>query len=165
MAAEVRDHRRFDDDWLFHRGDAEGADGAAFDDSSWRHVNLPHDWSIEDLADSPDGSPFDPKAVGGGSAGYTVGGVGWYRKRFELPTEAEGKRVHVQFDGVYMNADVYLNGEHLGSHPYGYTSFWFDMTPHVKWGGENVLAVTVRNIGKNTRWYSGSGIYRHVWMT
>jgi beta-galactosidase len=128
-------------------------------------VDLPHDWSIEDLPDSPDGGPFHPEAVGGRSTGYTVGGVGWYRKRFAIPSDQQGKRVRLQFDGVYMNADVWLNGEHLGDHPYGYTAFWFDLTPHVNFGSENVLAVRVRNVGRNTRWYSGSGIYRHVWLT
>jgi beta-galactosidase len=152
-------------DWLFCQGEAEGAEQPTFDDASWRQVDLPHDWSIEDLPDSPDGGPFHPEAVGGRSTGYTVGGVGWYRKRFVIPSDQQGKRVRVQFDGVYMNADVWLNGEHLGDHPYGYTSFWFDLTQHVNFGEENVLAVRVRNIGRNTRWYSGSGIYRHVWLT
>jgi beta-galactosidase len=110
--------------------------------------------------------PFDSgESAGGASTGYFVGGTGWYRKHFTLaPTDA-GKNVTVCFDGVYMNADVWINGRHLGNHPYGYTSFTFNLTPHLNPAGqENVLAVQVKNTGKNSRWYSGSGIYRHVWL-
>ena len=111
--------------------------------------------------------PFDTHlSEGGMEAGYFVGGVGWYRKRFKLSARDRGKSVRVRFDGVYMDGDVWINGRHLGNHPYGYTSFDYDLTPHLNPPGqENVLAVRVRNIGKNTRWYSGSGIYRHVWLT
>ncbi len=110
--------------------------------------------------------PFDTRqSEGGASTGHTVGGVGWYRKRFTLGRADKGKRVAVLFDGVYMNADVWINGHHLGNHPYGYTSFEFELTPFLKPPGqENVMAVRVRNEGKNSRWYSGSGIYRHVWL-
>lgn len=109
--------------------------------------------------------PFDPgQSEGGAATGHVLGGVGWYRKHFTL--NENDKLVAVRFDGVYMNADFWLNGRHLGSHPYGYTSFEFDLTPHLKPAGqENVLAVRVNNDGKNSRWYSGSGIYRHVWLT
>ena len=96
--------------------------------------------------------------------GYTVGGTGWYRKTFQCPSRSRGKRVLIQFDGVYMNAEVWLNGKRVGEHPYGYTSFWFDLTDKVNFGGPNVLAVKVKNEGENSRWYSGSGIYRHVWL-
>jgi len=108
--------------------------------------------------------PFDSVlSAGGGSTGHVVGGTGWYRKSFKLPAEAAGKRVRIEFDGVYMNADVWLNGAHLGEHPYGYTAFAFDLTDNLKPAGEeNVLAVRVRNEGANSRWYSGSGIYRQV---
>lgn len=108
--------------------------------------------------------PFDPgQSENGASTGHVVGGVGWYRKCFILQ-ESE-KLVSVRFDGVYMNADFWINGQHLGNHPYGYTSFEFDLTPYLKpVGQENVLAVRVNNNGKNSRWYSGSGIYRHVWL-
>jgi beta-galactosidase len=106
--------------------------------------------------------PFDP--AGYNLTGYTVAGIGWYRKHFTL--DAVGKRAAVLFDGIYMNAELWLNGHRLGEHPHGYTSFEFDLTPHLKPPGEkNVLAVRVRNEGKNSRWYSGSGIYRHVWLT
>ncbi len=120
-------------------------------------------------AGSPVGrmGPFDPGASpGGASTGHVLGGTGWYRKHFRLDPADKGKRVSVRFDGVYMDADVWLNGQSLGNHPYGYTSFAQDLTPHLKAAGqENVLAVRVRNEGKNSRWYSGSGIYRHVWLT
>jgi beta-galactosidase len=152
----------FDDGWLFHRGGAQGAEAADFDDSGWRRLDLPHDWSIEDLPGK--GSPFDAAAVSQVQGGYTVGGTGWYRKTFEVPASQKGRRVVIQFDGVYMNAEVWLNGKRLGEHPYGYTSFWFDLTDKVNFGGANVLAVKVKNEGENSRWYSGSGIYRHVWL-
>ena len=111
--------------------------------------------------------PFDPAvSKGGASTGHFVGGTGWYRKHFTLSPAEQGKRVAVRFDGVYMNADFWINGQPLGNHPYGYTSFEFDLTPCLKPAGEeNVISVRVRNEGKNSRWYSGSGIYRHTWLT
>jgi beta-galactosidase len=110
--------------------------------------------------------PFDSAlSAGGASTGYVVGGTGWYRKHFTLAPSDTGKHVTICFDGVYMNADVWLNGRHLGNHPYGYTSFIYDLTPYLQPAGQdNVLAVRIRNIGRNSRWYSGSGIYRHVWL-
>lgn len=152
----------FDYDWRFHRGGAQGAEMPSFKDADWRKVDLPHDWSIENIPGTS--SPFDPDAAGQVSTGFTVGGTGWYRKRFTIPAEQKDKRIYIHFDGVYMNADVWLNGIHLGNHPYGYTSFWFDITAHLKKGEENVLAVQVKNEGQNSRWYSGSGIYRHIWL-
>src|SRR3989441_4720181 len=152
----------FDWDWRFHRGGAQGAELPDFDDSKWRKLDLPHDWSIEELPSTH--SPFNPDAISQVSGGFTTGGTGWYRKTFNLPNEEKGKRILIQFDGVYMNADVWLNGQWLGNHPYGYTSFWFDLTDKVKFGVANVLAVKVKNEGENSRWYSGSGIYRHVWL-
>jgi beta-galactosidase len=150
----------FDSEWKFHRGDLEGAEGLDAPDSGWQDVSLPHDWSIEDIPGS--GSPLDSNAVGGIDMGYFVGGTGWYRKTFRVPASLEGKIFQLLFEGIYMNADIWLNGEHLGSHPYGYTSFRVDLTGAVRCGGDNVLAVRVRNEGRNSRWYSGSGIYRHV---
>jgi beta-galactosidase len=112
------------------------------------------------------GGPFDSEAPGGIDTGFTIGGIGWYRKHFTLPKAWQGKVVTVQFEGVYMNADVWINGQHLGNHPYGYTSFTFDLSKHLRFGDqENVLAVQVKNLGRNSRWYAGSGIYRHVWLT
>ena len=155
----------FDFDWRFFKGDATNAQTAAFDDHSWRLLDLPHDWSIEDLPAPAASGPFDPEAPGGVNSGFTLGGIGWYRKHFTLPKEAQGKTVTVQFDGVYMNADVWINGEQLGNHPYGYTSFIFDLSKSLRFGDEeNVLAIRVKNEGLNSRWYSGSGIYRHVWL-
>lgn len=153
----------FDAGWRFHRGGAQGAERPGFDDSKWRPVDLPHDWSIEDLPGTA--SPFSPDAPSQVSGGFTTGGTGWYRKTFTLPAAPTGQRVQLLFEGVYMNAEVWLNGQSLGQHPYGYTSFWYDVTDHLKAGAPNVLAVQVRNEGANSRWYSGSGIYRHVWLT
>ena len=184
--------RSFDEGWLFVLGDPSGAETPSFDDTSWRPLDLPHDWSIEDLsyAGSPDGGatsdpsllvlkdpdptlPQPPQVIGpfdtqhsqnGGSTGYTVGGIAWYRKHFTTPT-GEGLHTELRFDGVYQNADVWLNGVHLGFHPYGYTGFAYGLTPHLAPTGPNVLAVRVDNSGRNSRWYSGSGIYRHTWLT
>ncbi|QEE27278.1 DUF4982 domain-containing protein [Terriglobus albidus] len=141
--------------WKFQLGDAAGAENPTFADSSWRTVDLPHDWSIESKPDKD-----NPSGTGGG---FFPNGVGWYRKTFTAPRKWNGKRVTVQFDGVYRDATVYLNGHKLGTHPYGYTSFTFDLTPDLKLSGTNVLAVRVDNSAEpNSRWYSGSGIYRHV---
>ncbi len=158
--------QNFDSGWKFHLGDAPGAETAAFDDSQWRSLDLPHDWSIEDLP-TVEGKkqigPFSEDSQGKGSTGNVLGGTGWYRKAFTLDQSSEGKKVQILFDGVYMNSEVFINGHSLGVHPYGYTPFYFDLTPHLKPAGEqNVLAVKVNNNGKNSRWYSGSGIYRHV---
>ncbi len=152
----------FDFDWKFHRGDIENAQEIFFNDSAWRNVDLPHDWSVEDIPGT--NSPFDSTAIWGISGGYLTGGTGWYRKTFELPETTDNKKISVYFEGVYMNADVWLNGIHLGNHPYGYTSFEYDITDVVNPDEKNVLAVQVKNEGRNSRWYSGSGIYRHVWL-
>jgi beta-galactosidase len=158
-----RQETLFDFDWKFYRGDAGEAWTSGFDDSGWRELDLPHDWSIENIPGTE--SPVDSSAVGGINTGYYVGGTGWYRKKFDIPKNNSGKIFTVMFEGVYMNTDVWFNEVHLGNHPYGYTSFELDLTDHIKPGGENVLAVRVRNEGRNSRWYSGSGIYRHVWLT
>jgi beta-galactosidase len=320
FAGQSERDQSFDDDWRFHRGDAPGAEQASFDDAAWRHLDLPHDWSIEDLPprtqdDVPvlsvrdgewkfhagddaswsrrdyddhqwtpaylptrwkeqpgfadgkgyawcrrhisipasqrgknlsldlstimgadetyfngvrvgrtgsfppdfedywsniyqlqrtypipanlvsDGDnvvavrmysanpnvagmydaqapvsrtgPFDPGASPGSNfTAHTVGGIGWYRKKFVLPRQESARRVALRFDGVYMDSDVWINGHLLGNHPYGYTSFGYDVTPYLNPAGEpNVVAVRVKNAGANSRWYSGSGIYRHTWLT
>ena len=152
----------FDADWRFNRGEITGAEAPAFDDSKWRLIDLPHDWSIENLPGTQ--SPFAPNAISRMAGGFTTGGTAWYRKTYYVTQEQEGKRIHIQFDGIYMNADIWLNGDHIGNHPYGYTSFWYDITDKVKFGQDNVIAVEVKNEGLNSRWYSGSGIYRHVWL-
>lgn len=153
----------FDEGWLFFRGDAPGAEQASFNDKQWRKIDVPHDWSIEDLPGTQ--SPFDSTAEVGVHGGFTVGGKGWYRKQFTVPASAKGKRVVIQFDGIYMNADLWINGKHLGCQPYGYTTFTHDLTPYITIGAKNTIVVSVKNEGRNSRWYSGSGIYRHVWLS
>ncbi len=141
--------------WRFLLGDPNGAEAPSFADASWRTIDLPHDWSIESKPDKD-----NPSGAGGG---YFPGGIGWYRKTFHAPASWKGRRVSIEFDGVYRDATVYLNGHKLGTHPYGYTSFAFDLTPELQDSGANVLAVRVDNLAQpNSRWYSGSGIYRHV---
>jgi beta-galactosidase len=144
-----------DSGWKFFLGDPNGAEARSYADGSWRTVNLPHDWSIESAPNKD-----NPSGAGGG---FFPAGTGWYRKTFTAPADWKGKRVSVEFDGVYRDATVYLNGHKLGTHPYGYTSFSFDLTPELDFSATNVLAVRVDNSAQpNSRWYSGSGIYRHV---
>lgn len=152
----------FDFDWKFHRGDIENGQNPNLEVSSWRGVDLPHDWSVEDFQGT--NSPFNSVAISGIDGGYLTGGTSWYRKSFEVSKDFGDKKISIEFEGVYMNADVWLNGNHLGNHPYGYTAFEFDISGLVKIGEENVLAVQVKNEGRNSRWYTGSGIYRHVWL-
>jgi beta-galactosidase len=157
------------DAWLFSNDIISYAEQFHFNDSQWRTVDLPHDWSIEDLPhQSPDtvSGPFSRYSIGKGATGWTVGGTGWYRKRMITEKEWQNKLVVIHFDGIYMNSDVWINGYHLGNHPYGYTPFYYDLSPYLKpVGEENVLAVRVRNEGLNSRWYSGSGIYRDVFLS
>jgi beta-galactosidase len=159
----------FDQGWRFIKENPSTAENPAFDDSKWRTVDLPHDWSIEDLPDQKEGSvmgPFSKTAVGGLGTGFAVGGTAWYRKSFTIDKADKDKIVYLQFDGVYMNSDVWINGKHIGNHPHGYTSFYYDITPYLNQAGQpNIVAVQVKNEGKNSRWYSGSGIYRHTWLT
>lgn len=149
--------QRFDFNWKFMLGDAPSAKDNEFNDNEWRTLDLPHDWSIEGKPD-----PTNPTAGGGG---YFPSGIGWYRKTFDVPSDWQGKRVSIYFEGVYMNAEVFINGTSLGVHPYGYTSFYYDLTPYLKFNESNIIAVRVDNSQQtNCRWYSGSGIYRHVWL-
>ncbi len=145
-----------DRDWRFHQGQVSGAEKASFADGAWRSLNVPHDWSIE--------GPFSESAPTTGRGGYVPTGIGWYRKHFTLPQTLSGRKVYVEFDGVMENSTVYVNGVQLGNHPYGYTSFRYDMTANVNFGTtENVLAVKVdTSLQPNSRYYAGSGIYRHV---
>jgi beta-galactosidase len=159
---EGRSEILFDSGWRFYRGVVEGAEMAKFNDSTWRMLDLPHDWSIEDIPGTC--SPFDSNAIGGIDAGYLVGGTAWHRKTFYAGPNISKKVIYLQFDGIYMNADIWLNGHPLGNHPYGYTSFMYDITGKLFPGKNNTLAVRVKNEGCNSRWYSGSGIYRHVWI-
>jgi beta-galactosidase len=157
QARPARQRLLMDYGWKFTRGDAAGAEEPRFDDTGWRPVDLPHDWSIE--------GPYDQNAPTGGSGGSLPTGIGWYRRAFARPDGPRGNRVTIEFDGVYQNSDVWVNGHHLGNRPNGYVSFHYDLTPHLR-AGRNVVAVRVDNSRQpNTRWYSGSGIYRHVWLT
>jgi beta-galactosidase len=172
IAQENKVHRsvQLDTDWSFKKDNASsGPEKATFDVSDWRKVNLPHDWSIEDLpnqiADSIIG-PFSKAAIGKTNTGFTLGGTAWYRKTFKINKYQQGKTIYVQFDGVYTNSDVWVNGHHLGNHAHGYTPFYYDLTPFLLPAGkDNIIAVRVNNEGETARWYSGSGIYRHVWLT
>ena len=144
-----------DSGWKFFLGDPSGAEAPSFADASWRNVDLPHDWSIESQPNKD-----NPSGAGGG---FFPNGTGWYRKTFHAPAEWQGQRVSIEFDGVYRHATLYLNGNKLGTHAYGYTAFTFDLTPELTFTGANTLAVRVDNSAQpNSRWYSGSGIYRHV---
>ena len=147
----------FDFNWKFFLGDSPSAGTKDFDDKDWRDLDLPHDWSIE--------GKVDPKNPTGGAGGYFPAGIGWYRKKFDVPASWKGKCISIYFEGVYMNSEVFINGRSLGVHPYGYTTFSYDLTPYLDFGRGNVLSVKVDNSKQiNCRWYSGSGIYRHVWM-
>lgn len=155
----------FDASWKFVKADITGGEATSLNDAAWRTVDLPHDWSIENLPNQSDSviGPFSIKSVGTTATGYTIGGIGWYRKHFNVGS-ISNKKIAIYFDGVYMNSDVWVNGHHLGNHPYGYTPFYYDITSYLKPGSDNIIAVRVRNEGRNSRWYSGSGIYRHVWL-
>lgn len=156
-ASGQRQRYSMDPGWRFTAADPVGAESPGFEDGAWRILDLPHDWSIEGVPDE--------QAPGGGRIGYFPTGVGWYRKHFRLPASAPGRRVWLEFDGVYMNSDVWVNGHHAGKRPYGYVSFRYDVTPYLV-SGQNVVAVRVDNSAQpNSRWYTGSGIYRHVWLT
>jgi beta-galactosidase len=145
----------FDKAWLFLKSDAQDAEQLNFADSSWRKLDVPHDWSIE--------GPFDAKNPTGGAGGFLPAGIGWYRKHFTVSRDQVGHHVFIDFDGVMANSDVWLNGFHLGKRPYGYVSFEYELTGHLNLGGDNVIAVRADNSGQPaSRWYTGAGIYRHV---
>lgn len=154
----MRQRHNIDFGWRFALGDFPQALAAGFDDSRWRLLDLPHDWSVEATP-----HPEHPAGAGGG---FFPGGLGWYRKALPVPADLGGRRLLIEFDGVYMNSEVWCNGHFCGSRPYGYSSFQYDLTPFVKAGKTAEVAVRVDNSRqKNSRWYSGSGIYRHVWLT
>ena len=158
LSMQARQRDNFDKGWLFILGDSAQMATPAYNDSHWRKLCLPHDWAIEG-----DFYAGNPSGAGGGAL---PGGIGWYRKHFLLDCEAEpGGRYFIEFDGVYMNSTVYVNGQEVGHRPYGYSSFEYDITKYLK-RGDNVIAVKVDNSDQpNSRWYSGCGIYRHVWLT
>jgi beta-galactosidase len=146
---------RITDDWRFFKGEAAGAEQPAFSDAAWRALDLPHDWAIE--------GPFDRK-ISPHDGGLPFFGVAWYRKHFTVPASAKGKYFSVQFDGAMSNSTVWINGQKVGGRPYGYESFALDLTPYLKFGGENVLAVRLAPEDQSSRWYPGAGIYRNVWL-
>lgn len=154
---KVRENVDFTEGWKFYLGDDSIAYNAQYDDAKWRILDLPHDWSIE-----ADFSLKNPATPGGGAL---PGGIGWYRKDFVVDKSCEGKNVYIDFDGIYRNSKVWINGHLLGERPNGYISFRYDLTPYIKVGEKNVIAVRVDNSKQpNSRWYSGSGIYRNVWL-
>ena len=139
--------------WSFHLGDIKYGGSEFYDDSSWRKLDLPHDWSVEQQA--------NPSLAS--CTGYLPGGIGWYRKMLEIPENEKGKNVYVYFEGVYNNSEVFINGKWIGKRPNGYVSFMYDLTPYINFGGRNVIAVRVdHSQDADSRWYTGSGIYRDV---
>lgn len=154
QSTHPRDTIAFDNDWRFLQGDSLNAKEIKFDDSHWQSLTLPHDWSIE--------GPVNPPPTGDRNTGYFMHGTGWYRKSFVTPDTA--KKVVIEFDGIYMNSDVWINGNFLGRHPFGYINIRYDITEYLKKDGSlNVLAVRVDDSAEpSVRWYAGSGIYRHV---
>ncbi|MBD1392968.1 beta-galactosidase GalB [Mucilaginibacter glaciei] len=147
----------FDKGWKFNLGNVPSAEKITTNDKAWRVLNLPHDWSIE--GEFKKENPATPEG------GALPGGIGWYRKTFTVPAASKGKLVYIDFDGVYQHSDVWINGYHLGFRPNGYISFRYELTPYLNFGGSNVIAVKVNNAEQpNSRWYSGSGIYRNVWL-
>lgn len=156
MSSRIRE--TFDWKWKFYLGDAVGAEMPDYQDETWRVLNVPHDWSVE--------GEFNENYPTGGDGGYVQAGIGWYRKSFTVPTEWFSRKVTLTFDGIYMNSDVWINGQHLGRYPFGYAGFEYDLSPYLKWDGMNVIAVRVNNSDQpNSRWFTGSGIYRHTWIS
>jgi beta-galactosidase len=154
-SGRIRDN--FDFGWKFQRGDFPQAAKTDFADGDWRSLDLPHDWSIE--------GPFDEREPSSNCGAYLPTGIGWYRKHFLAPQSYAEKKLTIEFDGVYENSEVWVNGKWLGKRPYGYVPFFYDLTPHISFGKQNVIAVRVDNSHQtNCRWYSGSGIYRHTWL-
>ncbi|MCJ8210023.1 DUF4982 domain-containing protein [Mucilaginibacter sp. RS28] len=150
--------QNFDRDWKFFLGDDSLARNQQYNDVHWRKLELPHDWSIE--------GQFSDKNNTTQAEGGLPAGIGWYRKTFTVPAAYKGKDVTITFDGVYRNSEVWINGHYLGKRPNGYITFKYDLSPYLDYGGDNVLAVKVDNSAQpNSRWYSGSGVYRHVWLT
>ena len=154
-AANARMTENFDAGWNFLKAEAPGAEQVNFADGNWRKLDAPHDWSIE--------GPFAETNQTGGAGAFLPSGIGWYRKHFSLPKNLADRYVSVEFDGVMQNSDVWINGFHLGHRPFGYVSFSYELTGHLVFGGDNVLAVRAdTSLQPASRWYSGAGIYRHV---
>ncbi|MGK6357058.1 glycoside hydrolase family 2 TIM barrel-domain containing protein [Sphingomonas sp. DT-207] len=159
VAPAAAETRSLSQDWLFKPGENKGAESPTFDDSGWRRVVVPHDWSI---MDKPDGSPpFDPKAIAGQDSGYLPGGIGWYRRHLNLTAAEAAQVVRLNFEVIYMDAEIWVNGERLARQAYGYTAFSVDLTGKVR-AGDNVIAVRANHPDPSSRWYAGSGIIRPV---
>ena len=157
FAQQARTIANFDKDWHFYLGNVPDAKQTAFNDANWRVLNLPHDWSIEGKFSKD--NPATPEG------GALPGGIGWYRKTFIEPASTKNKLVYIDFDGVYQKSTVWINGHELGFRPNGYISFRYELTPYLHFGGKNTIVVKVDNsVQPNSRWYSGSGIYRNVWL-
>lgn len=143
-------------DWRFQLGDGLAFSNDTFNDSSWRLLNIPHDWSVEGVYDTIYGTDWQ--------SGYLPAGIGWYRKELILKEDPTAHTIELQFDGVYMNSSVWVNGHFIGNHKYGYTAFHYDVTSYLR-KGKNTIAVKVdHSKPKSGRWYTGSGIYRNVWL-
>ncbi len=154
---QARSVADFDKGWHFNLGDVKDGEKTSLNDAGWRLLNLPHDWSIEGKFSKD--NPATPEG------GALPGGIGWYRKTFTVPASSKNKLIYIDFDGVYQKSDVWINGHHLGFRPNGYISFRYELTPYLNFGGSNTIAVKVDNsVQPNSRWYSGSGIYRNVWL-
>lgn len=157
LGTSARNRQNFDDDWLFNLADSSQMSTISYNDKTWRKLDIPHDWAIE--------GDFSVSNPAGASGGALPGGIGWYRKHFRLNGKDKSNKYYIDFDGVYMNSTVYVNGHELGTRPYGFISFEYDMTPYLNLKGDNVIAVRVDNSKQpNCRWYSGCGIYRHVYL-
>lgn len=155
QTTSVRSVENFNADWLFTLGDSPEYRDVTFDDSEWRELDVPHDWSIE--------GEYTPDFPTGKNNGFFPEGLGWYRKHFTVSADDKNKQFVVQFDGVYMNSEVWINGRYLGRRPFGYSTFRYDLTDALRFGGDNVIAVRVDNSNPGAdRWYHGSGIYRDV---
>ena len=156
-SAQTRTHENFNRNWKFFLGDNDKAKESSFDDSKWRVLTLPHDWSIE--------GTFDEKNPAKPEGGGLPTGIAWYRKSFTIPANASSKDIAIEFDGIYRDSEVWVNGKYLGKRPNGYISFQYDVTRYLNFGGQNTIAIKVDNsLQPNSRWYSGSGIYRNVWL-
>jgi len=146
---------KINDNWKFLLNDVPDGQSVTLNDTRWRSVSLPHDWSVK--------GQLSPTLAS--CTGYLPGGIGWYRKTINVPAAKEGEKVYLYFEGIYNRSEVFLNGESLGKRPSGYISFMFDATPYIKYGEENVIAVRVdHSQSADSRWYTGSGIYRDVWV-
>lgn len=145
---------KINEGWKFDLNDQNQASSVGFNDAEWKTVNLPHDWSVK--------SKLDPTLAS--CTGYLPGGIGWYRKSIQVPSAKKGEKLYLYFEGVYNRSEVYINGQHLGHRPNGYISFMYDATPFIKYGEANVISVKVdHSRSADSRWYTGSGIYRDVW--